>query len=412
MGNVIIGQSGGPTAVINGSLAGAIKCAKVMGVDQIYGMRYGIEGFLQDEVVDMDDYIIDMTDLSLLKRTPASFLGTCRYKMPEASEHPEIYECVIENMRKRDIDKFLYIGGNDSMDTVAKLSAYAAAKNYPEKFIGIPKTIDNDLPETDHCPGYGSAAKFIASSMKEIIRDNDSYYGATARILVVEIMGRNAGWLTAASALSRGIDCKGPDLIYLPEVDFDIEIFMKRINAMAQYRDGIIVAVSEGIHLADGTMVCEMGDYAGGTDAFGHKTLSGCGKVLANRITRMTGRRTRAIEFSTLQRCATHLASRVDVDEAYNAGFMACRAAIEGQTGKMVTIQVESREPYLAAYKLADIKNIANVERKVPRDWINADGTDVTQDYINYARPLIIGSLTPYFAGGLPKHMTIDHKRR
>ena len=412
MGNVIIGQSGGPTAVINSSLAGAIKAAKAEGIPKIYGMRHGIEGFLKEEFVDMDEYLIDENDLSLLKRTPSAFLGTCRYKLPEIKGHESYYESLFREMDKKDIEFFLYNGGNDSMDTIMKLSTYAQENGKKQKFIGIPKTIDNDLAVTDHTPGYGSAAKYIATTMKELICDNESFGASEPKICIVEIMGRNAGWLTAASALAHDSEGSGPDLIYLPEIDFDDEAFLQNIRDLLKVKKSIVVAVSEGVHYADGKLVCEVGSEFAFVDAFGHKQLSGCAKVLQKMIAREFNLNARAIEFSILQRSATHLASRSDVDEAYNAGYTACEAAIAGQTGKMVTLHVQSREPYIVSYELTDVRQIANIEKKMPLDWITPDRTYVTDDFLKYVKPLVIGTLTPYYAAGLPKHMSIKHKRK
>ena len=248
--------------------------------------------------------------------------------------------------------------------------------------------------------------------MKEIIRVNESFGASKPTVCIVEIMGRNAGWRTAASSLSCDADCDGPDLIYLPEIPFDMDSFMKTAINLASWKKSIVIAVSEGIHLEDGTFVCELGDKPEYVDAFGHKNLTGCSRVLANNISRETGLKTRAIEFSTIQRCDTHMASRADVDEAYNVGYIACQAAINGETGKMVTIRVVEREPYLVRYDLSDINEIANLEKKFPLSWITKEGTYVTEDYLNYAKPLIIGTLTPYYAGGIPKHMALKHKRR
>lgn len=246
--------------------------------------------------------------------------------------------------------------------------------------------------------------------MKEIIRDNASFGASKPTVCVVEIMGRHAGWLTAASALSRDSDCEGPDLIYLPEVPFDLDSFMEKVKHLAETKRSVVIAVSEGVRLADGRFVCELGNMSDYVDAFGHKQLSGCASFLTNKITEATGLKSRPIEFSTLQRCATHMASRVDVDEAAAVGFVACQAAMEGHTGMMITIQVTSREPYLVTYNKYDIHEIANVERKVPRDWIINDGTYVSEKYLEYARPLILGNILPYYAGGLPKHLTLHTK--
>jgi len=411
-GNVIIGQSGGPTAVINSSLAGAIKACWKEGIRRIYGMHYGIEGLLQEDIVDIEDYITSGQDLSLLKRTPSSFLGTCRYKLPEIKGNEDVYEKIFDILDSKNIEFFLYNGGNDSMDTIKQLSDYALAHQKKQKFVGIPKTIDNDLPVTDHCPGYGSSAKYIATSMKEIIRDNESYGVSKPTICIVEIMGRHAGWLTAAAALSKDIDCSGPDLIYLPEVPFDIKDFVGRIKELAKTKKSVVVAVSEGLQTKDGKFVCELGNANDHIDAFGHKALAGTAAYLAGVVTKETGLKSRYIEFSSLQRCAAHLASRSDSDEAYNVGFLAAKAAFEGRSGVMVTIKVESREPYVETYSVFDIHDVANVEKKVPLNWIINDGTYVSDEFLSYARPFIIGRVPPYTAGGLPVHLTMNKKRK
>ena len=411
-GNVIIGQSGGPTAVINSSLAGAIKACWKEGIRRIYGMHYGIEGLLQEDIVDIEDYITSGQDLSLLKRTPSSFLGTCRYKLPEIKGNEAVYEKIFDILDSKNIEFFLYNGGNDSMDTIKQLSDYALAHQKKQKFVGIPKTIDNDLPVTDHCPGYGSSAKYIATSMKEIIRDNESYGVSKPTICIVEIMGRHAGWLTAAAALSKDIDCSGPDLIYLPEVPFDIKDFVGRIKELAKTKKSVVVAVSEGLQTKDGKFVCELGNSNDHIDAFGHKALAGTAAYLAGVVTKETGLKSRYIEFSSLQRCAAHLASRSDSDEAYNVGYLAAKAAFEGKSGVMVTIKVESREPYVETYSVFDIHDVANVEKKVPLNWITNDGTYVSDEFLSYARPFIIGRVPPYTAGGLPVHLTMNKKRK
>ena len=407
MGNIIIGQSGGPTAVINSSLAGAIKAAKVNGIEHIYGMRYGIEGFLQGQVVDLGELFTDLYDLSLLKRTPAAYLGSCRYKLPPWEKDEGAYQKVFALLEQYDIDKVLYIGGNDSMDTIQQLSDYAAAHGRSERFMGVPKTIDNDLPFTGHTPGFGSAAKFIATSMKEMIQDNESFGATDPRVAVVEIMGRNAGWLTGATVLSRDSECCGPDLIYLPELPFDEDDFIERVEKITQVKKSVVIAVSEGLRLADGTLVCNYGMDASHTDAFGHQQLSGAGRMLSNALSYRLGYKSRAIEFSLLQRCATHMASRTDVDEAYNVGYIAVTKILEGETGKMVTIQVDSREPYVSRYELHDVHGIANVEKTVPRDWITPDGTYVTREFIDYVKPLVNGIISSYYAAGLPKHLKL-----
>ena len=402
-GNIIIGQSGGPTAVINSSLAGAIEASKDAGIKEIYGMHYGIEGFLNENILDLRKQVKNAQDVSLLKRTPSAFLGSCRYKLPKIEGNEEVYEKIFSIMEKYDIQYFLYNGGNDSMDTVKMLSDYAAAHNKPQRFMGIPKTIDNDLPVTDHCPGYGSAAKYIATSLKEIIVDNDCYGPYRTSAVIVEIMGRHAGWLTAAAALANN----SPDLTYLPEVDFDPDDFVERVGRLAKEKNSIVIAVSEGIKLADGRFVCELNSSSDKLDAFGHKQLSGVGSYLASLITEKTGVKARSIEFSTLQRCASHVVSRTDADEAYNAGYLAAQKAFEGSTGEMIVIKVDSRKPYLVSYDSFDIHEVANVERKVPLDWIINDGTYVSSEYIEYARPLIMGEIEPYYSEGVPQHLSL-----
>ena len=406
--NIVVGQSGGPTAVINSSLAGVIAAARDLGYDKIYGMHHGIQGFLNEDLVDISEYVKDKNDIEMLKRTPSAFLGSCRFKLPKIEGNEATYDKIFEIMEKNDIECLFYIGGNDSMDTIKMLSDYAELKGKKQRFMGVPKTIDNDLPITDHTPGYGSAAKYIASSLKEVIRDNSSFGIEKPTVVVVEIMGRHAGWLTAAAALSRGEDCEGPDMIYLPETDFDMDDFMARVKKLSEEKSSVVIAVSEGIKLADGRFVCELGSASDYVDAFGHKQLSGCAVVLANKIQAELGLKSRAIEYSTLQRAATHLASLTDINEAFNAGYEACKAADDGKTGMMVTIEVVNREPYQVTYNIYDIHAIANVERPVPAEWITKDGTDLSDEYIKYARPLILGELQPVMVDGLPRHLVMN----
>ena len=406
-GNIVVGQSGGPTAVINSSLAGVFSAAKALGVKKIYGMHHGIQGFLNEDLIDISEYVKDDKDVELLKRTPSAFLGSCRYKLPKIEGNEEVYDKIFEILEKYDIECLFYIGGNDSMDTIKMLSDYAAMKGKSQRFMGVPKTIDNDLPITDHCPGYGSAAKYIATSMKEIIRDNESFGVEKPTVTIVEIMGRHAGWLTAAAALSRGEDCDGPDMIYLPEVTFDVDDFVERVKKLAAEKSSVVIAVSEGLKLADGRFACELGNASDFVDAFGHKQLSGCAAALANIVAGATGLQTRAVEFSTLQRAATHIASLQDINEAFSVGYLAGQAAEEGKTGMMITIDVKERNPYQVGYSIYDIHAIANVERPVPAEWIINDGTDVSEEYVNYARPLILGELTPMMVNGTPRHLVL-----
>ncbi len=406
-GNIVVGQSGGPTAVINSSLAGVFSAAKALGVKKIYGMHHGIQGFLNEDLIDISEYVKDDKDVELLKRTPSAFLGSCRYKLPKIEGNEEVYDKIFEILEKYDIECLFYIGGNDSMDTIKMLSDYAAMKGKSQRFMGVPKTIDNDLPITDHCPGYGSAAKYIATSMKEIISNNESFGVEKPTVTIVEIMGRHAGWLTAAAALSRGEDCDGPDMIYLPEVTFDVDDFVERVKKLAAEKSSVVIAVSEGLKLADGRFACELGNASDFVDAFGHKQLSGCAAALANIVAGATGLKTRAVEFSTLQRAATHIASLQDINEAFSVGYLAGQAAEEGKTGMMITIDVKERNPYQVGYSIYDIHAIANVERPVPAEWIINNGTDVSEDYVNYARPLILGELTPMMVNGTPRHLVL-----
>ncbi|MDR0949232.1 MAG: 6-phosphofructokinase [Lachnospiraceae bacterium] len=404
-GNVVIGQSGGPTAVINSSVAGIYCAAKAMGVSNVYGMVHGIQGFLEKNLIRLESYLEDGLGVELLKRTPSAFLGTCRYKLPKVEGHEEVYEQIFEILEEYNIQAFFYVGGNDSMDTVKMLSDYAAAHQKPQRFIGVPKTVDNDLPITDHCPGYGSAAKYIATSVKEVIRDVQSTALSKPTVIILEIMGRHAGWLTAAAALAKGDDCEGVDAIYLPEVPFDIDAFVSHIQSLRENKNWVVVAVSEGVKTKDGTFVCELGGSAGALDAFGHTQLSGCAATLADIVRERTGNKVRAIEFSTLQRAATHIASMADIDEAFRAGSMGMQAAAEGKTGMMVVLTRLSQNPYLCGTDVYDIHEIANVEKSVPLDWVTEDGIQMTQEYLNYARPLIIGELQALYVDGLPRHL-------
>lgn len=404
-GNVIVGQSGGPTAVINSSLAGVFRTAIDRGAKKVYGMRFGIQGLLDEMYVDLSDYIKNELDIEILKRTPSAFLGTCRYKLPAIHENQEIYVKIFEILNKLDIECFIYIGGNDSMDTIKKLSDYAILTGQPQKFVGCPKTIDNDLALTDHTPGYGSAAKYIATSTKEVIRDGNGFSYNKQLVTIIEIMGRNAGWLTGAAALAKGEDCEGVDLIYLPEVAFDTTAFIAEVRELLKKKNTVFVAISEGIRLQDGTYISEAGGGSDYVDAFGHKQLTGSATYLANLVSHEIGCKTRAVEFSSLQRSASHLASRVDINEAFMVGGAAVKAADEGDSGKMVVIDRVSDDPYQSATGVYDVHKIANGEKLVPRNWINEKGTYVTEDFIDYVRPLIQGDYPCVMVGGLPRHL-------
>ncbi len=404
-GNIIVGQSGGPTAVINSSLAGVFKTAKDRGARKVYGMLHGIKGLLDRKYVDLSEHIRSDLDIDLLKRTPSSFLGSCRYKLPEIHGNTEVYEQIFDILEELEIEAFFYIGGNDSMDTIKKLSDYAILRSSEIKFMGVPKTIDNDLALTDHTPGYGSAAKYIAAAAKEIIRDGLVYDYPT--ITIVEIMGRNAGWLTAASALAAGEDCEGVDMIFLPEVPFDIDKFLARMSELAKSKSSIVIAISEGVRLPDGRYVFELRDHMEYVDAFGHKQLQGTAKFLADEIGSRLGIKTRAIELSTLQRCAAHMTSRVDITEAFQVGGAAVKAAFEGESGKVVVLERISEDPYICTTSCQDVHKIANIEKKVPLEWITRDGTYVSDELIHYIRPLIQAELSPMMVDGLPRHLRL-----
>ncbi len=409
-GNVIVGQSGGPTAVINSSLAGVFKTAKERGFNKVYGMRNGIQGFLDEQYIDLSDHIKNELDLELLKRTPSAFLGTCRYKLPDIHEDKTIYERIFELLNKLEIEVFIYIGGNDSMDTIKKLTDYSMLTGAKQKFVGCPKTIDNDLAMPAHTPGFGSAAKYIATSTKEIICDAMGFSYKKKNVNIIEIMGRNAGWLTGAAALSRGEDCEGPDLIYLPELTFDIEKFVESVKKLLEKKDVVVAVVSEGIKTADGRYVCENSSGSETKDAFGHIQMTGTASYLASVVQKELGCKTRAVELSTLQRAAAHLASKIDVDEAFNVGGACVKAADEGRTGVMVVIVRVSDDPYQSTTDVNDVHRIANDEKVVPRNWINKSGNYVTEEFLDYVRPLIQGQYSPMMVEGLPRHLTMNLK--
>lgn len=402
--NVLVGQSGGPTAVINSSLAGVYEAAKALGAAHVYGMEYGIQGLLQGKIVDLDDRLDDKMEIELLKRTPSSYLGSCRFKLPNPATDERPLVQLFELFAKYCIGAVFYIGGNDSMDTIAKLSAYGAAKGSEIRFIGVPKTIDNDLMYTDHTPGYGSAAKYIATILKEVICDSSVYN--IRSVTVAEIMGRHTGWLAGAASLAAGADCNGPDIILLPERPFDENVFLEKVAQLEKDRHNVIIAASEGVKNKDGVFLCDLVSTAGQLDAFGHKAiLSGTSRYLADLIHVRLGCKTRAIEFSTLQRCASHLASRTDITEAYQVGGASVEAAYRGETGKMCAIRRISDMPYRTETEMVDVQKVANLEKRVPDDWISPDGMHVTEAFHHYARPLIQAELTPIYIDGVPRHL-------
>ena len=381
---VLVGQSGGPTTAINSSLAGVIA-AGVLDGTRIEGMRYGIQGFMQGRSVRLDEAFTSKVDLDLLRNTPASWLGSCRYKLPDPSQGEAVYRRLFERFREVGADAVLYIGGNDSMDTIAKLSAYGSATGSDIRFIGVPKTIDNDLVGTDHTPGYGSAARFVATAMNEIAYDANVY--DLKSVTFVEIMGRDAGWLAASSALALA----APDLVLLPEAPLDLDLLMGRIASLLEEKNTVMVGVSEGVRTPDGRLVCERAAAPGvGVDEFGHlATLSGTGRYLAALAKERLGCKTRSVELSTLQRCASYAASRTDLDEAFDLGHFAYNAALSGETGKMCALVRVSDEPYAVETRLVDVAEVANKVKHVPREWIAPDGMNVTAGLVSYMRPLV-----------------------
>ena len=385
-GACIIGQSGGPTSVINASAYGVIRTALDSDViTNVYGAEHGIKGVLNDRLFDMSKE--DAGELELLKYTPSSALGSCRYKMKDPDEDDTDYKRILEVFKKHDVRYFFYNGGNDSMDTCNKISKFMQKSGYECRVMGVPKTIDNDLFGTDHCPGYASAAKYIATSCMEVYQDARVY--DTGMICIIEIMGRHAGWLTAAAALAAEYGA-GPDLIYLPETDFDMEQFLSDVARVYKERGNCMVAVSEGIHYADSSFVSEAKTSA--TDGFGHAQLGGLAALLANVVKEKLGVKVRGIELSLLQRCGAHLASETDIEESFMAGKAAVENAVAGMTDKMVAFERgEINGHYACKTKLLNLTDVANFEKKVPLDWINEAHNGVTHDFIDYALPLIQG---------------------
>ena len=409
MKNLIVGQSGGPTSVINGSLAGVYYEAKKKGFNKVYGMVNGIEGLLKEHIVDLDEYFEDKNNLELLKRTPSSFLQTCRFKLGSIEENKSTYEKIFDILDKYSIDSFIYIGGNDSMDTVESLSDYALLKKKKQNFIGVPKTIDNDLPITDHCPGFGSACKYIATTLREVIQDNNCYGETKPTVAVVEIMGRHAGWLTSASALAKDETCEGVDAIYLPEIPFNMDTFIEETKELLKKKSSLVIAVSEGIKTEDDQFVCEMTNSNLLVDSFGHKELAGCAEILCKALKEKLHVKTRAITLSTLQRSAAHLASKTDLDEAYKCGMKGADLAYKGETGKMVIMNRIQENPYKIKYEVFDdIHKIANIEKKIPLEWIDVDNNYVKKELVDYLRPLIQGEVKQIYKGGLPQHISLN----
>lgn len=399
IGACIFGQSGGPTSVINASAYGVIKTALDAGeITKVYGAAHGIQGVLNDELYVMDEE--DPKELAYLLHTPSSELGSCRYKMADPETDDKDYKRILEIFKKYNVRYFFYNGGNDSMDTCNKVSRYMKSVGYDCRVMGVPKTIDNDLFGTDHCPGFGSAAKYIATSCMEINKDARVY--DNKMIVIVEIMGRHAGWLAASAALATAYG-SGPDLIYLPECDFDMDRFLADVDALYQKNGKVFVAVSEGIHYADGSFVSEAKTSA--TDGFGHAQLGGLAALLSEIVKKHTGAKVRGIEFSLLQRCGAHLASATDIEEAFTAGKVAVEKAISGESGYMVAFEREMIDGnYHCNYRLLPLESVANYEKKVPMEWINDQGNGLKEPFIEYVLPLIQGEADIPKVDSLPRY--------
>ena len=399
IGACVIGQSGGPTSVINASAYGAITAAlEAKEITQVLGADHGVTGVLADKLYDMA--LEDPAELALLKNTPSSELGSCRYKLADPDEDDTDYKTILEVFKKHNVRYFFYNGGNDSMDTCDKISRFMSRSGWECRVMGIPKTIDNDLFGTDHCPGFGSAAKYIATSCMEVSRDSRVY--PTGQVTVMEIMGRHAGWLAGSAALGSRFGA-GPDLVYLPELDFDMEKFLSDVERVYKEKGTCLAAVSEGVHFADGSFVSEAQMSA--TDGFGHAQLGGLATRLADVVKQRLGVKTRGIELSLLQRCGAHLASQTDVEEAEMAGRVAVESAVAGHTGEMVAFErTMENGKYVCRTKLVPLTSVANAEKKVPLEWITPDGSFVTEEFIDYVLPLIQGEPERPNVSSLPRY--------
>lgn len=402
--NIAVAQSGGPTSVINGSLVGVIREARRHAeIGTVFGSPNGIEGFIKNRLIDLRAHIPDEETLDLIRTTPATVLGSCRYKLPAVEENETVYKAVLECLEKNNIRAFFYIGGNDSMDTVMKLSTYFRMVGKDIRVIGIPKTIDNDLCHTDHTPGFGSAAKYVATTLQEITRDSAVY--SVRSVTIVEIMGRNAGWLTASACLLHRNGEVAPHLIYLPEAPFTVEKFLADIRKVQESYRSVIIAVSEGIELPEDAVG---GNFRSGVkDNFGHRYLSGIGKCLEEIVKKEIGCKVRSIELNVMQRCASHIASLTDLNEAEAIAAAGVNAALSGESGKMMCFKRVSNKPYTIAYETADADQVANHEKKFPTEWINAEGNGVLPAAEDYFLPLIAGESYPVMKNGMPVHFKL-----
>lgn len=402
--NIAVAQSGGPTCAINASLLGVFRHAtKYDEIETVYGSVNGIEGLIYNNLVNLCDVIAEDDDVELIRQTPSTVLGSCRYKLPDAEQDASVYETILSNMNARNIGAFFYIGGNDSMDTVMKLDKYFRTHNIDIKVIGIPKTIDNDLPETDHTPGFGSAAKYVATTMQEIIRDSSVY--AVKSVTIVEIMGRDTGWLTASSAVLRANGEVAPHLIYLPESPFSVKKFLEDIREQQKKHHAVIVAVSEGIELNPEEI--EEDFQSGKTDNFGHKYLAGVGKSLEKVVSKELNCKVRSIELNVMQRCSSHVSSKRDISEAERIGGTAVKTMMDGYSGRMMIFKRLANHPYNMRIDHVPVEMVANRVKYFPKEWMNEECNNVTQEAIEYCLPLIQGEHIFHMKNGLPQHYVL-----
>ena len=400
MMNIAVAQSGGPTCAINASLVGVFREAlKVPEIDAIFGSVNGIEGIISNHLIDLKTLINTNEDLELLRQTPSTVLGSCRYKLPDSADDEDVYKKIVKTLKQRRIGAFFYIGGNDSMDTVNKLSAYFAEHSIDIKVIGIPKTIDNDLCVTDHTPGFGSAAKYVIATLHEIVRDSSVY--SIPSVTIVEIMGRHAGWLTASSAVLHALGETAPHLVYVPEAEFSLDKFLNDVRSQMAKHKAVVVAVSEGTEVPEGVQ-------SGVVDNFGHKYLSGIGKYLEEEVRRQIGCKVRSIELNVMQRCSSHLCSQTDIDESEAIGAAGVRCALDGGTGKVMVFRRVNDMPYTVVIESADAELIANEEKFLPREYINSEDNNINDMALSYFLPLIQGDLNIRMDMGIPKHFTIQ----
>lgn len=405
--NLLVAQSGGPTAAINATLAGVIDATTKSGcIEKVFGACYGIQGVLEEKFINLSKKVDSAEKREMLSRTPAAALGSCRFKLRDMNEDESQYKQIIDIFHKYEIGYFIYIGGNDSMDTVYKISEYCKKYNIDDiKVIGAPKTIDNDLCGIDHCPGFGSAAKYIATVFSELEREAMVY--ATKNVIIVEMMGRHAGWLTAAAALAENKNGSVPYLIYLEEKTFNMEHFLDDVRERLIDHTAVMVAVSEGVHDENGRFICEQNQAEIETDVFGHAKLTGTGKVLEEAVREKIGCKVRSIELNLLQRCASHVMSKTDIQESQELGAYAVKYAVEGISGEMSSLIRKPSEHYEVEYMHVDISQVANKEKKVPEEWINNEGNGVKQEMLDYLKPLIQGEISNFYVDGVPQYMLL-----